>query len=116
MSESSYTKRNQPRQNFDQNAWRFGVQVAFSAAVLGLCIVQLVSKPSNDQNTALYWGGVTSVLAYWLPSPGQNKDDKEQMTINTKTFTATDSNNQGRNDTVLAQSNSTTVTTDSQNR
>ncbi|MBE9210001.1 hypothetical protein IQ244_26605 [Nostoc sp. LEGE 06077] len=115
MANSSYTRGNQPRHNFDQNAWRFGVQVVFSAVVLGLCIVQLVSKPSNDQNTALYWGGVTSVLAYWLPSPGQNREDKEQMTINTRTFTATDSNGQSGNDSILAQSNSTTVTTDSQN-
>ncbi|AFY44962.1 hypothetical protein [Nostoc sp. PCC 7107] len=115
MADSSNTSRNQPRQNFDQNTWRFGVQVVFSAAMLGLCIVQLVSKPSNDQNTALYWGGVTSVLAYWLPSPGQNREDKEQMTINTRTFTSTDSYGQGRNDNILAQSNSTTVTTDSQN-
>ncbi|BBD58293.1 hypothetical protein NIES2109_10660 [Nostoc sp. HK-01] len=115
MADSSNTSRNQLRQNFDQNAWRFGVQVVFSAVVLGLCIVQLVSKPSNDQNTALYWGGVTSVLAYWLPSPGQNREDKEPMTINTRTFTATETNGQGQNDHILAQSNSTTVTTDSQN-
>ncbi|MBD2301326.1 hypothetical protein H6G80_32175 [Nostoc sp. FACHB-87] len=115
MTNSFDPRRNQPRQNFDQSAWRFGVQVAFSAVVLGLCIFQLVSKPSNDQNTALYWGGVTSVLAYWLPSPGQNRDDKEQMTINTRTFTATDSNGQVGNDTILAQTNSTTITTDSKN-
>lgn len=115
MRESSYTRKNQPRQKFDQDTWRFGVQVAFSAVVLGLCISQLMKSDAKAENTALYWGGVTSVLAYWLPSPGQNRDDQEQMTINTRTFTATDANALGGNDTVLAQSNSTIVTKDSQN-
>ncbi|MBU7582958.1 MAG: hypothetical protein KAF91_08615 [Nostoc sp. TH1S01] len=115
MPGSSETRRTQPRPKFDQEAWRFFVQVAFSTVVLGLCISQLMKSDAKTENTALYWGGVTSVLAYWLPSPGQNRDDKEQMTINTRTVTATDSHGQGSNDTILAQSNSTTVTTDSQN-
>lgn len=68
----SYTTR----QKFDQEVWRFRVQVAFSAIVLGLCIVQLMRSDAKAENTALYWGGVTSVLAYWLPSPGQNKSDE----------------------------------------
>lgn len=107
MPESSETRRNQPRQKFDQDVWKFSVQVAFSGIVLGLCIFQLVSKPSNDPNTALYWGGLSSVLAYWLPAPGQNRDNREPTNITQRTFAATDDNNS--NGQSLAQLTQTTV-------
>ncbi|WP_341525721.1 hypothetical protein WKK05_24505 [Nostoc sp. UHCC 0302] len=110
MVGSSDTRRNQPRQKFNQDAWKFGVQVAFSGVVLGLCIFQLVSKPSNDPNTALYWGGLSSVLAYWLPAPGQNRNDREPTNITQKTFAATDDNN--GNGQSLAQVTQTTLSKD----
>lgn len=50
--------------------FRFVVQVAFSAMVLGFCINQLAIGARDGKNDAIYWGGVTSILAWWMPSPG----------------------------------------------
>ncbi|MEH1967317.1 hypothetical protein [Nostoc sp.] len=99
--------RNQPVQKFNQDVWRFGVQVFFSSIVLGLCIFKLGS-PGDDKNIALYWGGLSGVLAYWLPAPGQTRDDKEPPNITQRTFAAADNNN--GNGQSLAQVSETTVT------
>jgi hypothetical protein len=48
------------------------MQAGVSISVLGFCMLQLLSNPKSE---ALYWGGITSTLAYWLPSPS-DKDDK----------------------------------------
>jgi hypothetical protein len=96
----------------NQQAWKFGIQVFFSTIVLGLCVFQ-ISSARDKENLALYWGGLSSVLAYWLPSPaGQTKDDKEQMTFNQRTFAAADDTN-GKGQS-LAQVTNTTVTTEPQ--
>jgi hypothetical protein len=50
--------------------FRFVVQVAFSATVLSFCINQLAVGAKDGKNDAIYWGGVTSILAWWMPSPG----------------------------------------------
>lgn len=50
--------------------FRFLVQVAFSAIVLSFCINQLAVGAKDGKNDAIYWGGVTSILAWWMPSPG----------------------------------------------
>ncbi len=50
--------------------FRFIVQVAFSGIVLGFCINQLALGAKEGKNDAIYWGGVTSILAWWMPSPG----------------------------------------------
>ncbi|OKH36375.1 hypothetical protein NIES2119_17155 [[Phormidium ambiguum] IAM M-71] len=56
--------------------WKFGVQVFFSTIVIGLCIFKLcTSDAKNEPNTALYWGGLTGILGYWLPAPS-DKDDR----------------------------------------
>lgn len=102
------TMRNQSAQKFNQDVWRFGVQVFFSSIVLGLCIFKLGS-PADDKNIALYWGGLSGVLAYWLPSPGQTRDDKEPPNITQRTFAATDNNGNG-NGQSLGQFSETTVT------
>lgn len=86
------TTKNQPAREFNREAWRFGVQVFFSSIVLGLCIFKLGS-PGKDKNIALYCGGLSSVLAYWLPSPGQIRDEKEPLNITQKTFAAADNSN-----------------------
>ncbi|MBE8997723.1 hypothetical protein IQ274_05705 [Nostoc sp. LEGE 12447] len=103
------TMKNQPAHKFNQDVWRFGVQVFFSSIVLGLCIFKLGS-PGDDKNVALYWGGLSSVLAYWLPSPGQTRDDKEAQSITQRTFAATDNNN--GNGQSLAQVTETRVAQD----
>lgn len=46
---------------------KFRAQVFFSAALLSFCFYKLINPP--DTQVALYWGGVSSVIAYWLPSP-----------------------------------------------
>ncbi len=52
--------------------FRFIVQVCFSAIVLVFCIHELAvgGQTKDGKNDAIYWGGVTSILAWWMPSPG----------------------------------------------
>jgi hypothetical protein len=57
--------------------YKFWIQVLFSTIVLSLCAFQLVSKHSQE-NQAMYWGGLTGVLAYWLPSPSNSRDSEYQ--------------------------------------
>lgn len=64
-----------------------------------------LGSPGDDKNIALYWGGLSGVLAYWLPSPGQTRDDRE---LTQKTFAGADNNN--GNGQSLAQVSETTVT------
>ncbi len=52
---------------------RFVVQVGFSLIVLSLCIGKLTLPNQNDHDQALYWGGITGLLAWWMPSPGNSK-------------------------------------------
>lgn len=51
------------------------MQAGVSLAVLGFCMLQLLNN--NPRSEALYWGGITSTIAYWLPSPSDSKDDKD---------------------------------------
>lgn len=62
----------------NHQAWTFGVQVFFSTIVLGLCTFKLVA-PSAPNDQALYWGGLTGVLAYWLPSPTSSKNEEQLL-------------------------------------
>jgi hypothetical protein len=58
----------------DLYSLRFTVQVFFSMVVLIFCISQLVSggKGGDGKNDAIYWGGVTGILALWMPSPSSS--------------------------------------------
>jgi len=50
--------------------WKFGIQVFFSTIVIGLCVFKLAEpQGQNNPNVGMYWGGLSGVLAYWLPSP-----------------------------------------------
>lgn len=101
--------RNYSTRKFNQDAWRFGVQVFFSGIVLALCIFKIaLPSSSDDRNIALYWGGLSSVLAYWLPSPGQHKEDKEQMSSSLMATGLNSSNNSNNPVAVIAQSTSST--------
>ncbi len=51
---------------------RFIVQVVFSALILIFCLSQLNSKDNDKNNDAIYWGGVTGILALWMPSPSSS--------------------------------------------
>lgn len=47
---------------------KFYAQIFFSSVLLSFCFYKLlVGVP--DTQLAVYWGGVTAVLGYWLPSP-----------------------------------------------
>lgn len=64
-----------------QDALKFWIQVLFSSFMIGFCSFQLV-RDSAKETQALYWGGLSGVLAYWLPSPAsegnsQFTSDKE---------------------------------------
>lgn len=51
---------------------RLTIQFLFSSVVLGFCIYQLFNGglKKDGSNDSLYWGGLTSIIAWWMPSPG----------------------------------------------
>lgn len=46
---------------------RFIVQMMLTIVVLMFCVGKLAF---DDRDKALYWGGVMSLMAWWMPSPG----------------------------------------------
>jgi len=46
---------------------RFMVQIILTLVVLMFCVGKLAF---DDRDKALYWGGVMSLMAWWMPSPG----------------------------------------------
>lgn len=46
---------------------RLLVQIGLTFIVLSLCIGKLAME---DRDKALYWGGIMSIVAWWMPSPG----------------------------------------------
>lgn len=53
---------------------RFLVQTGLSIAIMALCIGKLAfmgSEANNDK--ALFWGGITSIVTWWMPSPGASR-------------------------------------------
>lgn len=48
---------------------RFTFQAAFSTLILVFCLFHLHISNGDGKNDALYWGGVTGILALWMPSP-----------------------------------------------
>jgi hypothetical protein len=114
MESQFNTTKSQSARKFDQEACKFCMQAIFSTIVLGLCVFQIGSI-RDKENIALYWGGLSSVLAYWLPSPGQTKNNKEgtETTISQGAMAIAGSNGNGHSSslTTLAQGSDTTVTT-----
>lgn len=68
------------------NMWKFGTQVFFSLVVMGLCVFKLADNATPSEQRALYWGGLTGILGYWLPSPSNNQDEQQELTIATGRF------------------------------
>ena len=58
-----------------QDICRFGVQIVFSSIVLLFCMYKLTVTPENQGRNAIYWSGITSVLAWWMPSPGGRREE-----------------------------------------
>lgn len=55
--------------------FKFLVQSGFSASVLLLCIFMLATGRAEDEKArTLYWSGLTSTLAHWLPAPTLEPD------------------------------------------
>jgi hypothetical protein len=50
---------------------KFLVQVALSAVILTVCAWNLPRVEGSDK--AIYWGGISSILAWWTPSPATSK-------------------------------------------
>ncbi|NJP08255.1 MAG: hypothetical protein HC866_01255 [Leptolyngbyaceae cyanobacterium RU_5_1] len=48
---------------------KFVIQVCLSVVILGLCIGKLTVGSQSDSDKALYWGGITGLIAWWMPSP-----------------------------------------------
>jgi hypothetical protein len=65
-----------------QESFRIGVQFLFSLIVLLFCMYKLTTSPDNQPSNALYWSGITGILAYWMPSPGARRDDGFSMNAN----------------------------------
>ncbi|ARV58033.1 hypothetical protein BZZ01_04740 [Nostocales cyanobacterium HT-58-2] len=59
-----------------QSTVKLAAQLIFSSFLMGFCSFQLLKN--NPSNEALYWGGISSTIAYWLPSPtdGTKKDEE----------------------------------------
>lgn len=90
------------------DTWKFGIQVFFSSVVISLCVFKLVtSNPNDNQNVALYWGGLSGVLAYWLPSPARTQDESELPKVTTESAVIGAMNGQGN----LGQSQPSIVAT-----
>lgn len=57
----------------NQDFVKFVFQGLLTVIVLSFCIFQLASSSRDGgKNDALYWGGITSILAWWMPSPGSS--------------------------------------------
>jgi len=52
------------------NKWLLPIQFFFSSLIIVFCMHQI---QKDIANIATYWGGITSIIAYWLPSPTDNK-------------------------------------------
>jgi len=51
---------------------KFLVQVTLSAIILTVCAWNLPKAEGSDK--AIYWGGISSILAWWTPSPATSKN------------------------------------------
>jgi hypothetical protein len=51
--------------------FKFIFQCILTLVVMSFCIFQLANggHDRKGKNDALYWGGITSILAWWMPSP-----------------------------------------------
>lgn len=62
-----------------QDTCEFRVQIAFSSIVLIFCMYKLTVTPENQGSNAIYWSGITSILAWWMPSPGGRKEGQPSI-------------------------------------
>lgn len=49
---------------------RLVVQISLTLMLVTFCLVKLAHSSHQDSDKALYWGGIMSIVAWWMPSPG----------------------------------------------
>lgn len=49
------------------------VQTALSLIVVCFCLYKLADKATGPEEKALFWGGLSGILGYWLPSPSETE-------------------------------------------
>ncbi|HEY9670529.1 MAG TPA: hypothetical protein V6D11_03735 [Waterburya sp.] len=64
------------------NFLKFVFQCLLTSVVLGFCMSQLSHNPKEDN--ALYWSGITSMIAWWMPSPGSSGAGQQQANTTNK--------------------------------
>lgn len=47
---------------------KFVMQIIITVFMLGMCWSEL--KVGDNNTRALYWGGLTGIVGWWIPSPG----------------------------------------------
>jgi hypothetical protein len=52
---------------------KFMVQILLTLLVIMFCFGKLTFSNGDANDKALYWSGITSILAWWMPSPGASK-------------------------------------------
>lgn len=60
-----------------KDSLKFVFQILLTATIVVLCATQLVTK-EDSPDKAIYWSGITSTLAWWMPSPGNSKGSKSE--------------------------------------
>ena len=50
------------------------VQTILSLLVVCFCLYKLADKSTLPEEKALFWGGLSGILGYWLPSPSESTD------------------------------------------
>ena len=58
------------------NFFKFIFQCLLTAVILGFCMIQLAKDTEKDN--ALYWSGITSMMAWWMPSPNSGKSSSSE--------------------------------------
>lgn len=58
------------------NFFKFIFQCILTGVILGFCMIQL--SKGTEKDNALYWSGITSVMAWWMPSPSSGKSSSSE--------------------------------------
>lgn len=58
---------------------RFVVQIGFSLIILGFCLNKM-NDPKPPQDNTAYWGAITGLIAWWMPSPGNSLNASKSET------------------------------------
>lgn len=51
----------------------FAFRIGLTLTVLLFCLSKLNAPDSGKDNSTAYWGAITGLIAWWMPSPGNGK-------------------------------------------